>query len=60
MYKNNKITIVGYSLSILSFLVSLFCFVFKFVSYGKIFLALGLILSGVIGVYKMIINESKN
>lgn len=60
MNKNNKISITGYILSLLSFLVAFFFFyISETKNYGEMFLVFGGVLLTVTSVYKFIANEWK-
>lgn len=58
--KNNKITIIGYIISLLSFIGAFFFFISKIKNYGDMFLVAGGILLTVTSIYKLITTESKN
>lgn len=60
MNKNNKISIIGYILSLISFLVALFFFyISEIKNYGEMFLVFGGVLLTITSVYKFIANEWK-
>ncbi|XZK49438.1 hypothetical protein ACSXCW_02035 [Clostridium perfringens] len=58
--KNNKITIIGYIISLLSFIGAFFFFISKIKNYVDMFLVAGGILLTVTSIYKLITTESKN
>ncbi|MGL4849162.1 MAG: hypothetical protein ACRC28_09585 [Clostridium sp.] len=60
MNKNNKITIIGYIISLLSFIGAFFFFISEIKNYGEMFLAIGGILLTITSIYKLIVAESKN
>ena len=59
MNKNNKITIIGYIMSLLSFIGAFFFFISEIEKYGDMFLVAGGIILTVTSIYKLIITESK-
>ena len=58
--KSNKITIIGYIVSLLSFIGAFFFFISKIKNYGDMFLVAGGIILTVTTIYKLIPTESKN
>lgn len=58
--KSNKITIIGYIVSLLSFIGAFFFFISKVKNYGDMFLVAGGIILTVTSIYKLITSESKN
>ena len=58
--KSNKITIIGYIVSLLSFIGAFFFFISKIKNYGDMFLVAGGIILTVTSIYKLITTESKN
>ena len=58
--KSNKITIIGYIVSLLSFIGAFFFFISKVNDYGDMFLVSGGIILTVTSIYKLITTESKN
>lgn len=57
--KSNKITIIGYIVSLLSFIGAFFFFISKIKNYGDMFLVAGGIILTVTSIYKLITTESK-
>lgn len=60
MNKNNKITIIWYIISLLSFIGAFFFFISEIRNYGDMLLVAGGILLTVTSIYKLIISEWKN
>lgn len=60
MNKDNKITIIGYIIALLSFIGAFFFFISEIKNYGEMFLVAGGIILTVTSIYKLIIIESKN
>ncbi|HAT4308227.1 hypothetical protein ACOT7R_07990 [Clostridium perfringens] len=58
--KSNKITIIGYIVSLLSFIGAFFFFISKIKNYGDMFLVAGGIILTVTSIYKLITTELKN
>ena len=58
--KSNKITIIWYIVSLLSFIGAFFFFISKVKDYGDMFLVSGGIILTVTSIYKLITTESKN
>ncbi|WP_415341756.1 hypothetical protein [Clostridium perfringens] len=58
--KINKITIIGYIVSLLSFIGAFFFFISKIKNYGDMFLVAGGIILTVTSIYKLITTELKN
>lgn len=59
MNKNNKITIIGYIISALSFIGAFFFFISEIKNYGVMFLLAGGILLTATSIYKLTITEPK-
>ncbi len=59
MNKNNKITIIGYIISLISFIGAFFFFISGIRDYGDMLLVAGGILLTVTSIYKLIISELK-